>query len=145
MVLSSVSKNWLLGWYNDKAIAIDRGESWRGRLVAFVDYELAGPNNNEVVLLRLGDFLFVQYNKKVINTGTSLHRLAVIGRGGLTSSSSVLHADLGPRESSWWKDNDPSLCLGVRCFLWSGLRRGFGSSERKHLGVHLCTDLVAIL
>ena len=69
MVLSSVSKNWLLGWYNDKAIAIGLGESWRGRLVAFVDYEVTGPRNNEVVLVRLGTFLFVQYNKpKYFNT-----------------------------------------------------------------------------
>ena len=108
------SKNWLLGWYNDKAIAIGLGESWTGRLVSFVDYELADPSNDEVVLLRLGGFLFVQYNRaKDFNAGTSLHRdkvVAVEGAGGQASPWSVLHADLGPRESSWWKGMVIQVC-----------------------------------
>ena len=101
------SKNWHLGWYRDKALEIGLGESWTGRLVAFVDYELADPSMNEFVLLRLNDFLFVQYNRaKAFNAGTSLHRdkvVVVIGRGGLSSSSSVLRAGLGRRERSTWK------------------------------------------
>ena len=108
------SKNWRLGWYHDKALEIGLDESWRGRLVAFVDYELAGPSNNEVVLLRLGTFLFVQYNRaKDFNAGTSLHRdkvVVVIGAGGQTSSSSVLRAGLGPRESSSWKGTTIQVC-----------------------------------
>ena len=112
------SKNWLLGWYNDKAIAIGLGESWQGRLVSFVDYELADPSNNEFVLLRLGTFLFVQYNRaKDFNAGTSLHRdkvVVVVGEGGLTSSTSVLRAGLGPRESSRWKGMAIQVCaLGL--------------------------------
>ena len=87
------SKNWRLGWYNDTAVAIGLGESWCGRLVSFVDYELADPSKKEVVLLRLGAFLFVQYNRtRDFNVGTSIHRDKVVDVGGLSSSSSVLHA-----------------------------------------------------
>ena len=65
MVQSNVSipaRTGLLGWYNDKAFEIGLGESWTGRLVAFVDNEQADPSNNEFVLLRVQDFLYLQYN-----------------------------------------------------------------------------------
>ena len=82
--------------------------------MAFVDYELADPSNNEFVLLRLNDFLYVQFNRaKLFNAGTSLHHdkvVVVIGEGGLSSSSSVLRAGLGPRESSSWKGMTIEVC-----------------------------------
>ena len=108
------SKNWRLGWYNDKSLQIGLDESWSGRLVAFVDYDLANPNNNdEVVLLRLGQFLFIQYNRaKKFNIGTSQHQdevVAVAGEGALTSSS-VLLAGLGESENYSWKGTTIQVC-----------------------------------
>ena len=108
------SKNWRLGWYQDKALQIDLGESWTGRLVAFVDYEAAEPSNNEYVLLQLNGFLFVQYNRaKGFNAGTSLHKdkvVVVIGEGGQTSSSSVLRAGLGNLQRTAWKGVTIEVC-----------------------------------
>ena len=108
------SKNWLLGWYNDKALEIASGESWTGRLVAFVDYDLANVANNEYVLLRLDDFLFVQFNRaKQFNAGTSLHAdqvTLVVGVGGLSSSSSVLRAALGNLETYSYKGTTIEVC-----------------------------------
>ena len=82
--------------------------------MSFVDYELADPSKKEVVLLRLGTFLFIQYNRaKDFNAGTSIHRdkvVAVEGAGGQASPWSILHADLGPRESSWWKGMVIQVC-----------------------------------
>ena len=105
------SKNWLLGWYKDKAL--DIVDSWTGRLVAFVDYELADPSNNESVLLKIGEFLFVQYNRaKDFNAGTSRHQdevVAVAGEGALTSSS-VLLAGLGAGERYSWKGTTIQVC-----------------------------------
>lgn len=70
--------------------------------MAFVDYDLADPSNDEVVLLKLQDYLYAQYNRATqFNAGTSEHRdevLVVVGEGGLTASS-VLRAGLGNRES----------------------------------------------
>ena len=118
------SKNWLLGWYNDKAVTIGLGETWSGRLVSFVDYELADPSKKEVVLLRMNDFLYAQYNRaKDFNAGTSLHRdkvVVVIGRGGLSSSSSVLRAGLGRRERSTWKGITIQVCA-LRFDAFSGM------------------------
>ena len=109
------SKNWRLGWYTDKTRHIGLGGSWHGSLVAFVDYDLADPNNNrDVVLLRLGDFLYLQYNRaKKFNAGTSQHKdkvVAVAGKGGLTSSASVLRAGIGARESYSWKGTTIQVC-----------------------------------
>ena len=107
------SKNWQLGWYNDKALGIGLGESWIGRLVAFVDYDLADPSRNAFVLLRIGEFLFVQYNRaKDFNAGTSRHQdevVVVVGEGGLTSSS-VLRAGLATRERYSWKGTTIQVC-----------------------------------
>lgn len=81
------------------------GGSWIGRLVAFVDFDSADPISNEFVLLRVGELLFVQYNRaKDFNAGTSLHQdevVVVAGEGGL-GSSSVLLAGLGTGEAYSW-------------------------------------------
>ena len=107
------SKNGKLGWYKDNSLEIDVGESWTGRLVAFVDYESADPTNNEFVLLRVGEFLFLQYNRaKGFNAGTSLHPdkvVVVVGEGGLVSFS-VLRAGLGSGERYSWKGTTVEVC-----------------------------------
>ena len=109
----NANKNWLLGWYKEKALPIGALETWTGRLVAFVDYDLADPNNNEFVLLRVDEFLYVQYNRaKKFNAGTSLHQdevVAVAGEGTLTSGS-VLLAGLGASESYSWKGMTILVC-----------------------------------
>ena len=101
------SKNWLLGWYEDRALNLGSGESWTGRLAAFVDYDMADRSENEFVLLRVDEFLFIQYNRaKRFNAGTSLHLdkvLVVVGRGGLSMLTSVLVAGLGNGERYSWK------------------------------------------
>ena len=67
----NANKNWLLGWYEDKELTVAVGNSWSGRLVAFVDYERAQTSRNEYVVIRVGD-MFVQYNRaRSFNSGTS--------------------------------------------------------------------------
>ena len=112
------SKNWLLGWYNDKSKEIGQGGSWAGRLVAFVDYDLADPSNNEYVVLRVNDGLFVQYNRaKDFNAGTSLHKdkiVAVAGDGELSSSSSsVLLVGLDSYENHTWRGMTIEVCSSL--------------------------------
>ena len=66
----NANKNWILGWYRDKSIALPGASRWSGRLVAFVDYGQANTARNEYVLLRVDD-VFVQYNRaKGFNAGT---------------------------------------------------------------------------
>ena len=84
--------------------------------MAFVDYEIADTRNNEFVLLRVNDFLFVQFNRaKNFNFGTSSRVdqvVAVAGEGGL-SSSSVLLAGLGNLEKYEWKGMTIEVCCRV--------------------------------
>ena len=79
-----------------------------------MDNEQADPSNNEFVLLRVQDFLYLQYNRaKDFNAGTSQHQdkvVVVIGEGGQSSSSSILHAGLGVREISFWKGMTIQVC-----------------------------------
>ena len=95
------SKNWQLGWYKEKSLQIGLGESWRGRLVAFVDFPLADPRNNEFVLLRVNHDLFVQFNRAAkFNVDTSLHpdKVVVVEGGGRPSTPSILKGALGSLE-----------------------------------------------
>ena len=89
------------------------GGSWIGRLVAFVDFDSADPISNEFVILRVGELLFVQYNRaKDFNAGTSLHQdevVVVAGEGGL-GSSSVLLAGLGTGEAYSWNGMTIEVC-----------------------------------
>ena len=69
-------KNWLLGWYDDKSLTVDA--NFNGKLVAFVDYELASTDRGEYVLLRVGD-VYIQYNRaKGFNSGTQEHKNEVV-------------------------------------------------------------------
>ena len=64
-------KNWILGWYDDRSIVVDPKSdgAWTGKLAAFVDYEFA-TSQSENVLIKVGD-LHLQYNrKKGFNSGT---------------------------------------------------------------------------
>ena len=98
----NANKNWILGWYRDKAIEIPVNSSWSGRLVAFADYGQANSASNENVLLRIGDDVFVQYNRaKGFNAGTGQNRdKVVLVSGEATESvSSYVLAGLGENES----------------------------------------------
>lgn len=124
------SKNWLLGWYRDKSLQIGLGESWKGRLVTFVDYDLANPANNEFVLLQVNEFMYIQYNRaKRFNFGTSSlgdKVVAVAGEGAL-SSFSVRLAGLGNLETYSWKGMTIEVC---------SISSGSGPSDYAELSVY---------
>ena len=66
----NANKNWLLGWYSDKRHEVPKDARWNGRLVPFVEYELADTSRNEFILVRVDD-KFVQFNRaKSFNAGT---------------------------------------------------------------------------
>jgi hypothetical protein len=78
-------KNWLLGWYDNRKIEVDRRSSgsWSGRLAAFVDYKSTSPS--EYVLIKVGN-LHLQYNrKKDFNSGTVEKADQVTVTEGVTS------------------------------------------------------------
>ena len=66
-------KNWLLGWYKDKAIEINLDEKpWGGNLYAFTDYDTV-PDGG-VVVIKVGQ-VHMQWNRaEGFNSGTREHQ-----------------------------------------------------------------------
>ena len=52
----------MLGFYNNSQLTLMAGDSWSGRLVAFVDYEFADVDRADYVVVRVED-VFLQYNR----------------------------------------------------------------------------------
>lgn len=82
-------KNWLLGWYSDRALSFYPNNAWGGRLYAFVDYNRT-PENAYVVI-RVRD-LYLQYNRaRRFNSATQERQNQVtITRGPNAESKSTL-------------------------------------------------------
>lgn len=72
----NAAKNWQLGWYSDKSteVSVTR-RAWRGRLYGYSDYQ-SSPGH---VLLKVGDDIFLQYNKMAsMNKDTTERRNQVV-------------------------------------------------------------------
>lgn len=100
-------KNWILGWYADRAITVDPSTAgaWHGTLVAFVDYDQA--SNTEYVLIKTGD-LYIQYNMaKKFNSGTKERRnqVTIVTAKADNEVSSAL-AGLSVGEGYWSKESE---------------------------------------
>jgi hypothetical protein len=88
-------KNWLLGWYPSKRLAVPGAA--KIRLAAFVDVQLAA--SNEYVLLNVqNNKYFVQYNRaKKHNVGTQIaqDRVTVTVPAGAGTSNQVAALAVG--------------------------------------------------
>lgn len=84
-----------LGWYNDRSIDLSvyiHEDSWGGRLVAFVDYNVT--SQGDVVLIKVGN-LYAQYNRaRDFNAGTREYANRVVIVSSSQSSLSNLEAAL---------------------------------------------------
>lgn len=72
----NAAKNWQLGWYSNKRVAVS--VPWKGRLYGYTDYSKNLDGNT--VLINVGD-LYIQYNKiATINrdTGDKTNQVAIV-------------------------------------------------------------------
>jgi hypothetical protein len=62
-------KNWLLGWYSDRAITVDVSKGpWGGNVVAVIHYDKA--TDDDFVVIQVGD-LYLHFNRRnLFNYGT---------------------------------------------------------------------------
>lgn len=104
----NAAKSWQLGWYSDKAIAIDPllTSSWNGRLVGMAEYKKAGPGDMVVVKLNTPTSIdyYINFNRQTgINaeTGEGGDQVLVVSQGGEGTSfaSSRLLAKLSDGQS----------------------------------------------
>ena len=56
-------KHWLSGWYEERAVSVDQQQDTYLRLVSFVDYQHPALLNGDAVVVRVGESLFLQYNR----------------------------------------------------------------------------------
>ena len=108
-------KNWILGWYADRAITVDPSTAgaWHGTLVAFVDYDQA--SDTEYVLIKTGD-LYIQYNMaKKFNSGTKERRnqVTIVTAKADNEVSSAL-AGLSVGEGYWSKESNRGIIVCTR-------------------------------
>jgi hypothetical protein len=104
------AKSWQLGWYADKATVVDplATPSWSGTLVGIAEYDLADPNQGEMVLIKIEtgndvDY-YINFNRMTgINSETQEGGDQVLitrqGGNGESNSQSELLAKLSASES----------------------------------------------
>jgi hypothetical protein len=104
------AKSWQLGWYADKATVVDPLATpiWSGTLVGIAEYDLADPNQGEMVLIKIEtgndvDY-YINFNRMTgINSETQEGGDQVLitrqGGNGESNSQSELLAKLSASES----------------------------------------------
>ena len=138
-------KNWILGWYADRSITVDPTTStgsWRGTLVAFVDYDQA--IDMEYVLIKTGD-LYIQYNMaKKFNSGTTERRnqVSIVTAQAANKVSSAL-AGLSIGEGYWSRESE--MVIEVCEILSSGNKDSIEVSIRKSSQRSGCSRSISIL
>jgi hypothetical protein len=64
-------KNWQLGWYSDRQVALSSGSSWTGKVYGISDYESSSSDDAVVIKISSSPNTYVSFNRQAgISAGT---------------------------------------------------------------------------